>query len=68
MKRATKDELESITDVIDMNLGEFLEMVRGREIRCAVVHGALAFFNKALPSLQTSSPFEKWLLATTWPK
>ena len=33
--------LESITDVIDMNSGEFREMVRGREIWCAVVHGVI---------------------------
>ena len=31
--------LDSITDSIDMNLGEFWEMVRDREACCGAVHG-----------------------------
>ena len=32
--------LDGITDVMDMNLGKLLEMVRDREAWHAVVHGA----------------------------
>ena len=31
--------LDGITDAMDMNLGQFQEMVRSREAWCAVVHG-----------------------------
>ena len=30
---------DGITDAMDMNLGQFQEMVRDREARCAVIHG-----------------------------
>ena len=32
-------QLDSITDAMHLNLGKLREMVRGREARCAVVHG-----------------------------
>ena len=33
--------LDSIPDVMDVNLGEFREMVRDRETWCAAVHGVI---------------------------
>ena len=33
--------LDSITNTMDMNLGKFWEMVRGRETWCAAVHGVV---------------------------
>ena len=32
-------QLDSIIDAMHLNLGKLREMVRGREARCAVVHG-----------------------------
>ena len=32
-------QLDSIIDAMHLNLGKLWEMVRGREARCAVVHG-----------------------------
>ena len=31
--------LDGITDAMDMNLGKFQEMVRGREAWCVAIHG-----------------------------
>ena len=33
--------LDSITDLMDMNLGKLQEMVRDREACCAAVHGVV---------------------------
>ena len=36
----TEDEIvDSITDSMDMNLSELWEIVKDREVWCAVVHG-----------------------------
>ena len=37
--RMTEDEMDGITDLMDMNLGELQEMVRDREAWRASVHG-----------------------------